>query len=324
MSKVGLALLIVGAILMVWFFSSGNTSTTTRALGEGKVRSNISDITSAVDSAGETKFLSVTVQSDNFNGDVTQAPSNFTKEVKEHIIRKNTSGANLSIKYNGEVSLDGGGSSMGITRLSNSPDIRREELKAKNNKVAGGDLLNAYGHTGIAPILKDETSCEWIEDFIYSNKGLALDRLIESDRTLYAPFESLRGQADKQKKFLATVLGDNTATSVNWNAYKSDRLIAMMQVEPSALSGVKKTEQVIELIDPNRAALYEVVHVNQNSLSKITASLETQLTLGTSKARIVNNLATHLNQVLGGKMVVVPNNDASKVMYQDEPLFVLN
>ena len=165
----------------------------------------------------------------------------------------------------------------------------------------------------------DETnSKEWIEEFLFSNRGLALKRL-----TQYEDEWKKLEDTSAQVKFLEWMLGaSKDSEPEEWEAYKSDRLCAMREINVEALTGIEKNRQALALIDPNRVTLYEVVYVNTSTFKNLPEVMGMEL--GVDKNQFIYDVASHINQVIGGKTLIIPHNDKYIVRYEDEPLFLLN
>lgn len=329
---------IIGGIVAIIFLiliinSGGNTSTTMRALSNGRIRDDISSIVGAVDVIGDGRFKDVEIRGKEFKGVVDQPASAFEGYIEVYHIRDKTAGGmRLTFSSTSEGNFDNGTIGVGgitgatITLAANPRDIRMAELgEPTNTKINGGAITRKYAGNGIPPILKDKgNSKQWLEEFIFTDSGMALDQLIDSSQSGdYNDFNKLKESKTNQLKFLEIVLGnDNTPI---WNQYRTDRIVSLKQIDSDALTGVDRNETTLELIDPNRAYLYEVAHVNTSTLNDLASKLTAASILTADTAnRITNDLARHLNQTLGGKLIVIPNNDATKVIYEDAPLFVLN
>lgn len=315
---------IAVAIIVVWSILNvgGNTSTTEGVLNLTKTSDNIAKINSAIDVVGDGVFNNVLVNvPGHFKGEVEQVPSSANVSVTKHILRTGVE-LDYTNATKGKVKLTGANAGGGIIEDLRLPKSARPSPGVNTFDTKG---LNRMEHGGISipPIIKDTTpanSEEWIKSFLFGEEGLALSRL---DGNL----EGKLITHDSRVKFLEWVLGN--VDTPEWNSYKTDRIVALRQIDVDALTGLDKNNKTISaILDPNRAYLYQVAHVNTVNFEKLITNFGTNGTGITDVAeqkRFTYELASHLNQTIGNRVLIIPNNDNSQIIDTDgKSIFILN
>ena len=281
--------------------------------GEARTRSTISDINIGLDIIGDKKFYNVEIDTPGFKGEVEQPASYFKSALTTYRITDT-----VSLKYDNEkITLDG---ATGTLKDSSLP----KDVKATGSEIEAQSLL-ARGTGGIRPILKDETtSSEWVNDFLFTSAGLDLRALSQYDSV----WNSLN-DFEKQVQFLEWMFGKpQTAGEAEWDSYKVDRIAGLREINVDALTGVEKSKRTLALIDPNRVTLYEVVHVNTSTYKNVNRSATPfpgapSDTDGALSA-FTNDVAHHVNQVIGGKVLLIPHRDTFIVKVDNETTFKLD
>lgn len=320
--KIFIAVLIAIVFIFAIINTGGNTSTTENVLDLAKTSDNMAKIVSAIDVAGDSVFNNVQIDvSGSFKGEVEQVPSLATATIKKHQIRVG-------------VDLDYSAAKEKVTLIPNTGKLFDIRLPVSARGDGSNLTLNTkglnraeYSGDGIPPVIKDPAkSVEWIKQFLFSESGVGLKRLSSYTTT----WNALETNTATQLKLMEWIIGNKNATgTVNWLDYKVDRIVALRQIDVEALTGIDRNNRTIStILDPNRAYLYEVFNVNMTNFAELKTSLTSVgLTIDASIDTNVfmYDLARHLNQMLGGRILVIPNNDSSMIIDTDgNPVFFLN
>lgn len=332
MQKVILFVVIAIVVVMVIINGGGNTSSQELMLDAAQVSNKISEINSAISTAGDLAYSSVWIEQASFKGSIEQPASSAIDAIDSYIVKGDAATPLLSLNY-GTTSVTATGAAPYDTGLQiadgNIPKASRTLVAAATGLVGTAstpvhplDGIDA----GVQPVLKGAATdrASMMELLIFSEQGLALDRLTQHSTEIAA----LKGDPTKQQAFLAWVFGNVSDGKPIWNEYKIDRILALKQVNTKSLTGLDMSnETVAGLTDFNRVGLYEVAYVNMTNFTKLKAGLATAgVTVDAAKQdKFISDLANHLNQMVGGKTLLIPNNDTFIVYDSDgNPTFKLN
>ena len=308
---------IAVAIIVVWSILNvgGNTSTTEGVLDLTKTSDNIAKINSAIDIVGDGVFNNLLVEvPSKFKGEVEQVPSSFITPIKTHKMRD---GVILSYTSGMKVTIAGGtiqdlrlpASARNAVAEINTPGLNRPEY------VSAGEA--------IPPVLKETNSSnyqEWVRIFVWEDEGLGLNRI---DKVYADKIKAL--DTAGQVKLLTWIFGNGE--DIDWNSFKTDRIVALRQIDVDSLTGLDKNNKTISaIVDPNRAYLYKVSHVNTVNFETLVTKVPSELgiTVGEEKT-FTYKIASHLNQTIGNRILIIPNNDNSQIIDADgKSIFILN
>lgn len=333
MKKIIMVFVVLLMLVLVIINTSKNTSTTELLVNETRARNDIESIHGAIDVVGQGAFKGVEIDSPSFKGNVEQPASSVTNYLTTYKIKEGSNAVDIKYDKSNTPSDDikVTGTNVRYVDLSIPANVRNEVLKGtEDSKMAMGTLYD-FTQPGISPIVKDTKSAGWINTFLLLDSGMALERLAEKDPDFQKLVTAIQGTPDGSKglDFMKVVFGNPEKDALRWKEYQADRIVAMKQVDTEALTGLGKGASIEAMTNPNIATIYQVDHINLVNLShpNLVDPIGKKATLGgTAELDMVqlNKLVTHINQMLGGKLVLIPNRDTSVLLIDGVPTFVLN
>ena len=329
MKRIILIVIIIIGVALVILNKSGNSSSSELVLDRARAQELINEINDSFDIIGSKRFYNMYIDDDKFKGEIEQPASYFNAPLTKYKITDK-----ISIDFgNSNITVSDSGS--GKTKMWDA-SLPTGSEPLENTGIPEASILGVGEKiTGIRPIMKnDKQASEWTAYFMFDSPyGMKLNNMTEYHDEIWSKMSEVNNAAhlEARIKFLEWVFGKPSSTTgdeLEWDEFKVDRLVAMTELNVQALTGIEKNKRALQLIDPNRVTVYEVTHVNTTSFTKLINTIpepvKSVLSDTAKQNKFISDLANHLNQVLGGKRVIIPHRDTFIIRNEDKPFFIMN